>query len=116
MRDDVSRRLQTYRAALAAELAFMKAATTIEELVARSVPLAAGAGMLVPVCELHTADERLIGQLGRWHGESVTHVATWLRELLDAGDRIVFLVQDRFGLGTGAAAERREGVWWQSLG
>ena len=44
MRDDVSRRLATYRAAVRDELAFMKAAATLEELVARSVPLADGAG------------------------------------------------------------------------
>ena len=109
MHDDVSRRGEVFRAAVRHELAFMKAAATLEELVARSVPLAAGAGMLVPVCELHAGDERLIGALARWREENafafptqfpVTQAgtATWLRHgLLDVPDRILFLVQDRFG-------------------
>jgi perosamine synthetase len=109
MRDDVSRRRDVFRVAVRDELAFMKAATTLEELVARSIPLAAGAGMLVPICELHAEDERLIATLARWREENafafptqfqVTHsgTATWLRrEVLDVPDRILFLVQDRFG-------------------
>jgi perosamine synthetase len=109
VRDDVIRRIETYRAAVRAEFAFMKSAATLEELAARSIPLADGAGMLVPVCELHAGDERLIGLLGSWRDESafafptqfpVTRdgTATWLRRgLLDVPDRILFLVQDRFG-------------------
>ena len=65
--------------------------------------------MLVPVCELHARDERLIADLARWREQSsfafptqfpVTHAgtATWLRRgLLDVPGRILFLVQDRFG-------------------
>ena len=109
MRDDVTRRIEVHREAVSAELAFMKSAATLEELAARSVPLAGGAGMLVPVCELHAADERLIDTLGRWRERSasafptqfpVTHAGTaaWLRRgVLDVPDRILFLVQDRFG-------------------
>jgi perosamine synthetase len=109
MRDDVTRRIEVHREAVTAELAFMKSAATLEELVARSVPLAGGAGMLVPVCELHAADERLIDTLGRWRERSafafptrfpVTREGTarWLRSgVLDVPDRILFLVQDRFG-------------------
>jgi perosamine synthetase len=106
---DVSRRLEAYRAAVRDEFAFMKSAATLEELVARAIPLRDGAGMLVPVCELHAGDDLLIGMLGRWREESsfafptrfpVTHAgtATWLRRaVLDVPDRILFLVQDRFG-------------------
>jgi perosamine synthetase len=98
MRDDVSRRLEIHRAAVREEFAFMKAAATLEELVARSIPLAGAAGMLAPLCELHVQDERLIAQLAHWRGESVAHAVTWLRTgVLDAADRIVFLVWDRFG-------------------
>ena len=107
--DDVTGRLETYRAALLDELAFMKAAATIEELTARAVPLAGGAGMLFPVCELHAADERLLDRLGQWRRENsfafpgrgpVTPewAATWLRaDVLDDAGRILFLVLDRFG-------------------
>ena len=109
MDDDVTRRLETHRAAVRDELAFMKAAATIEELTARAVPLVEGAGMLLPACELHVADERLLGRLGQWRRENsfafpgrspVTPewAATWLRaDVLDDAGRIIFLVLDRFG-------------------
>ncbi len=109
MSDDVTRRLETYRAAVRDEFAFMKAAANIEELTARGIPLAGGAGMLVPVSELHAADTRLIELLASWRAQSafafptrfpVTHdgTARWLRQgLLDVPDRILFLVHDRFG-------------------
>jgi perosamine synthetase len=111
--DDVTRRLQTFRAAMRDELAFMKAAATIGELTGRAVPLADGAGMLVPVCELHTADERLLDRVSRWRREnsfafpgqgpvSAGWAAAWLRaEILDDAGRIVFLVLDRFGHAVG---------------
>jgi perosamine synthetase len=107
--DDVTGRLETHRAAVRDELAFMKAAATIEELTARAVPLADGAGMLFPVCGLHAADERLLDRLGQWRRENsfafpgrgpVTPewAATWLRaDVLDDAGRILFLVLDRFG-------------------
>jgi len=68
--DDVTRRLETFRAAVREELAFMKAAATIEELTARAIPLADGAGMLVPISELHATDTRLIERLAAWRAES----------------------------------------------
>jgi perosamine synthetase len=103
MRDDVARRIDIHRDAVTAELAFMKSAATLEELVGRSVPLAGGAGMLVPLCELHARDTRLIATLAGWHGESVAHTTAWLRNLLADPGRIVFLVQDRFGHTVGQA-------------
>ena len=99
----------SYIAAIRDDFAFLKSTTTIEELTARSIPLEGGAGMLVPVCELHTDDERLISKLGAWREENafafptqfpVTRAGTtrWLRTaVLDVPGRILFLVQDRFG-------------------
>jgi perosamine synthetase len=120
--DDVTRRLETFRAAVRAELAFMKTAATIEELTGRAVPLADGAGLLVPVCELHTGDERLLARLSQWRRENSfafpgrgplapDWAAAWLRtEVLADEGRIVFLVLDRFGhtighVGLAAGAE-----------
>jgi perosamine synthetase len=103
MRDDVTRRIEAHRDAVSREVAFMKSAATLEELVARSVPLADGAGMLVPICALHADDTRLIATLAGWHGESVVHTTAWLRNLLADAGRIVFLVQDRFGHTVGQA-------------
>ena len=103
----------------------MKSAATLEELVARSIPLADGAGMLVPVCELHAGDERLIASCSAAGASEsafafptqfpVTHdgTATWLRAVCSTSPgRILFLVQDRFGhtvghLGFASADERR---------
>jgi perosamine synthetase len=107
--DDVTRRLETYRAAVREEFAFMKSAATIEELTARSIPLAEGAGMLVPVCELHAADARLHARLGQWRRDNAfaypghapvgdDWARTWLRtQVRDRAGRILFLVLDRFG-------------------
>jgi perosamine synthetase len=103
MRDDVTRRIEAHRDAVSREVAFMKSAATLEELVARSVPLADGAGMLVPICALHADDTRLIATMAGWHGESVVHTTAWLRNLLADAGRIVFLVQDRFGHTVGQA-------------
>ena len=114
MADDVTRRLETFRAAVRDELVFMKAAATIEDLTGRAVPLADGAGLLIPLCELHTGDERLLARVSQWRRENsfafpgrhpVTPdwAAAWLREVLDDERRVVFLVLDRFGHPVGHA-------------
>ncbi len=48
MADDVSRRGRTARRPSSRELAFMKSARPLEELLARSIPLLSAAGMLCP--------------------------------------------------------------------
>ena len=94
------------------------------QLHARSIPLPSG-GALLPVCELHADDERLISDLARWRAAAqfafptrfpVSTVGTrrWLRAgLLDVADRVLFLVCDRHGHAVGhlgfAAAAAEDG-------
>lgn len=103
------RRLHVYRAAIRKHFGFLKQTTALDDLFAKSIPLADGQGYLLPVCELHTGDAALITTLSRWRAEnafafpSQFHVtdagtATWLRSrLLDVHDRLLFLVVDRVG-------------------
>jgi perosamine synthetase len=106
---EAERSQRVFRAAVRKEFAFLKETDSLADLHARSIVLADGQGLLVPVCELHTDDERLIAQLSRWRQENafafptqfeVTDEGTarWLRAgLLDVEDRLLFLVLDRHG-------------------
>ncbi len=101
--------LERYLDTVRRELAVLKATSTPEELVERSLAVGEGRGLLVPVCELHAGDARLISTLARWRAENSSAFATrfpvtnegtttWLRaQVLDADDRILFLVLDREG-------------------
>ena len=100
---------ETYRRAVARTFAFLKGTTSLQDLWAKAIPLNQEAGYLVPLCEVHAEDAGLIETLGRWREESahvyptqfpVTFEGTrrWLRErLLDAPDRILFLIVDPAG-------------------
>jgi perosamine synthetase len=95
------------------EFAFLKGTSALADLHARSVVLPEDRGLLVPVCELHADDTRLIATFGRWREEHasafptqfpVTHEGTarWLRHgVLDKEDRLLFLVCDRHGHAVG---------------
>lgn len=77
--------------------------------------IATACGSLVPVGERHSTDEALISSLSRWREAAahafpmdltVTHEGTarWLRMgLLDAPDRMLWLVRDRDGRPVGHA-------------
>jgi perosamine synthetase len=90
-------------------LARLKSASRWHEAVANAIPLGGDLGYLMPACELHATDTRLIETLTRWRGEhedvfptrfpvSTERTAAWLREqVLDVDDRILFLVHDRYG-------------------
>lgn len=96
-----------YEQTMIREFAFLKSTDRIEDLHARALTF--DGGLLLPVCELHADDQRLIGDLARWRREhrtafpsqfTVTEQGTarWLRSaLLDIPDRILFLVCDRHG-------------------
>jgi perosamine synthetase len=101
--------LEQYLDTVRRELALLKGTSTQDELGERSLPVGEGRGLLVPVCELHAADDRLISTLASWRAENSSAFATrfpvtsegtrkWLRsQVLDADDRILFLVHDREG-------------------
>jgi perosamine synthetase len=89
--------------------ASLKAIRAYDEAVARSLRIGEGFGYLVPVCKLHAEDEYLIGLLTAWRERnqavfptrfptSVDRTRRWLRDrVLDADDRVMFLVLDRHG-------------------
>ena len=120
MNHDAERARAVRRDAVLREIAFLKSTDTLAQAHARSIELPSG-GALLPVCELHADDERLISDLARWRAAAqfafptrfpVSTLGTrrWLRGgLLDVPDRLLFLVCDRHGhavghLGFAAAA------------
>jgi perosamine synthetase len=107
--DGLERAVEVYKQAIKKEFAFLKKTLNLDDLLAKSVPLAEKQGYLVPVCELHTTDEQLINQFAQWRSENsavypsqfkvtVEGTKKWLtNNLLNVEDRILFLVLDRYG-------------------
>jgi perosamine synthetase len=97
-------RTEAYKQRAKSLLTSLKAIRDPDELLARRIPLDGGSGYLVPVCELHAADELLIATLARWRQSSMSvhptqftvtldGTATWIRtKVLDLEGRILFLV------------------------
>jgi perosamine synthetase len=106
---DAERASAVYDEAVRSTFAFLKATTRLDDLHAKAVELASDSGYLLPVCELHAGDERLIETLARWRDDNqhayptrfpvtLEGTARWLRAgVLDVEDRMLFLVCDRFG-------------------
>jgi perosamine synthetase len=104
-----SRRIQVFHRAVAKTFGFLKRTTRLDELFAKSVPLASGQGYLLPVCEFHTHDAALLAQLAQWREENafaypsqfpvtLESTAAWLQDrVLDVEDRMLFLVADAQG-------------------
>lgn len=103
----IDRSREVYDRTVVREFGFLKSTDRVEDLHARALTFPGG--LLLPVCELHADDARLIADLARWrkaHQNAfpsqfrVTEEGTarWLRAaLLDVPDRILFLVCDRHG-------------------
>jgi perosamine synthetase len=84
--------------------------TTLERA---CLPTPGGLGQLMPVCDLHRDDAKLIARLAAWREAAqeafpsrftVTRAGTahWLhRSILENDDRILFLVRDRTGTAIG---------------
>ena len=104
-----SRKVNAYHAALRTTFSFLKRSSRLEEALARVIPLPDGRGALLAISDLHADDPLLISTLSAWRAANqpayptrfpVTEEGTgsWLRKrLLDAEDRILFLVLDRHG-------------------
>src|SRR3954447_17132567 len=103
------RSVAVYQAAVRKHFPFLKSTSALDDLFAKSIPLADGAGYLLPVCELHTGDQALISLFSQWRSDNAfafpsqfpvtdAGTASWLRsKLLDVEDRLLFLVVDRQG-------------------
>lgn len=116
-----------YRETVRRMFRFLKDTDRLDELYARSLPLAEGQGYLLPVCRFHAGDTELVATLARWREEHVSAYPTqfpvtlsgtadWLRRrVLEAEDRLLFLVVDARGrlvghLGLANALEETGGV------
>jgi RimJ/RimL family protein N-acetyltransferase len=100
-------RLKGFREKVCETYAFLKSAQTAESVAVRRLPLARYEGDLVPVSEYHANDRQLIADLTTWRSinnwayptqfqPTFDSTASWLRgQVLDAADRIMFLVCDR---------------------
>src|SRR5262249_50680140 len=85
------RSIACYRTAAAHSFEFFKRTTVLDDVYAKSLRLADGAGFLLPVCDLHMDDGALIADLTRWRNEDVgaypsqfvatpTSTKAWLRD------------------------------------
>jgi perosamine synthetase len=100
---------EVYHKAVRTTFAFLKSIRRLDSLYASGLGMAEDYGPLVPICELHDGDDRLIELLAAWRAANaeayptrfpvtIGGTASWLRsKLLDVEDRLLFLVLDRHG-------------------
>jgi perosamine synthetase len=98
-----------YLDAVRREFALLKQTSASETLKDRSLMIAEGAGLLLPVCWLRVTDDCLVSTLARWRANNQLAFATrfpvseegtrhWLRSnVLEREDRILFLVCEPTG-------------------
>lgn len=103
------RPVEVYRHTVRLMFRFLKDTARLDELYARGVPLAEGQGYLLPVCRFHAEDPELVALLAQWREKNasayptqfpvtISGTADWLRRrLLEAEDRLLFLVADARG-------------------
>jgi perosamine synthetase len=89
--------------------AFLKRSSGYQEAVIKGIPLPGGAGLLLPVGDLHTGDPEGIARFSKWRRENVSAytarfpvtdegTARWLQQrVLDVPQRMLFLVLDPLG-------------------
>ncbi len=110
---DKTRSAQVFSKTVRAEFAFLKAAETLDDLLARRIDLSGYDGYLLPLCNLHVDDEQLIQQLALWREQNafaypsrfpvtVEGTKEWVRSrVLGVDDRLLFLVSDKHGRAIG---------------
>lgn len=103
------RRSESFKNGVRQNFQFLKQTNDMVELYARSIPLADNYGFLLPLCELHADDGKVIEMLAKWRQENYFAYPTrfpvtldgtrnWIRSrVLDTDDRILFLVVNRHG-------------------
>src|SRR5947209_14862100 len=65
------RGITCYRNAAARSFEFFKRTTLLDDLYAKSLRLAGGAGFLLPLCALHVEDDALLADLTHWRNADV---------------------------------------------
>lgn len=101
--------LDVYKKSVKENFLFLKAATNVQELYLRAIPLKGEQGFLIPVAQVHLGDDALLQRLTQWRNRFVHVYPTqflatlestraWLRDrLLAVEDRMLFLVVDKQG-------------------
>lgn len=108
-----NRKIQVYKQSIRNHFNFLKKTSRFDDLLAKNLPLLEGEGFLIPVCELHKNDDRLISQLTQWRKENsfaypsqlpvtIDSTKLWLDEkLLKIEGRILFIILDKYGQSIG---------------
>lgn len=98
-----------FRTGVNKTFSFLKDTIRFDDLFAKGIPLKNDEGFLVPISELHAADESLIKDMSKWRSDNsyvyptqfpVTEEGTkkWLRsQVVDNPSRVLFLLVDNFG-------------------
>lgn len=106
---ELSEKTQMYQDAVKRHFDFFKNSSTLEQARVKSIVIGENEGYLVPICRVHVDDEELISKLTVWRNEhkyvypsqfTATPESTksWMTSrLLDVPDRILFLVENKFG-------------------
>ncbi|WP_346780693.1 aminotransferase class I/II-fold pyridoxal phosphate-dependent enzyme [Trinickia sp. Y13] len=101
--------MDVYKKSVKENFLFLKAATNVQELYLRAIPLKGEQGFLIPVAQVHLGDDALLQRLTQWRNRFVHVYPTqflatlestraWLRDrLLAVEDRMLFLVVDKQG-------------------
>ncbi|MDG0026272.1 aminotransferase class I/II-fold pyridoxal phosphate-dependent enzyme [Trinickia sp. Y13] len=109
MRLETMASLDVYKKSVKENFLFLKAATNVQELYLRAIPLKGEQGFLIPVAQVHLGDDALLQRLTQWRNRFVHVYPTqflatlestraWLRDrLLAVEDRMLFLVVDKQG-------------------
>lgn len=107
--NSTDRLINVYKQAVRKAFTFLKDTYQLDDLYAKSIPLADQAGYLLPVCKLHLDDPHLISTLAQWRRDNAfaypsqftvteSGTASWLKEkVIGVEDRMLFLVVDRHG-------------------
>ncbi len=106
---ELSEKTQMYQDAVKRHFDFFKDSSTLEQARVKSIVIGENEGYLVPICRVHVEDEELLSKLTIWRNEhkyvypsqfTATPESTksWMTSrLLDVPDRILFLVENKFG-------------------
>jgi perosamine synthetase len=98
-----------FRQTFAAGVEQLKRIDRFDGLCARLIPCKGRNGYLMPVCDLHRDDPRLVAELARWREENyfafpsqfpvtIEGTTRWLQKgILENPDRLLLLVLDRCG-------------------
>jgi perosamine synthetase len=105
----MSPEIADYQRAVRDTFALLKRTYRADDLETRAIRFAGPDGSLVPLCELHAGDGRLVELLAEWRAANMfayptqfpvtlAGTADWLRtKVLDVEDRLLFLVLDPRG-------------------